>query len=130
MREGNNMKIDLSEFEVIKESKRKPASFVVSISKDGTFVINSCLLKELETLEIEVRLKPDCSQMTIRNEGEFKVKISKNGRMKNYIIKEKLEKSKIKLPVYYIVKWDEEDNLWFGDLAMSNPNSSSKKIVK
>ena len=43
---------------------------------------------------------------------------------------EKLSSKKIKLPAYYVGNWDNENEGWIGELVLSNPNKTNKKVIK
>jgi len=41
-----------------------------------------------------------------------------------------LSSKKIKLPAYYVGNWDNENECWIGELVLSNPNKTNKKVIK
>ena len=122
--------LDLSEFEIVKPAIRKDAKQVISIFDNGDLALNSVLSRRLKTNKIEIRIKKDCSQILLVPEGEVLLDITKNNRIKNYQIYEKLRGKKVKFPVYYIGDWDEENGIWIGELVMTNPNKTKGKVEK
>lgn len=122
--------IDFSEFEVVAPVTRRPTKQVVSIFADGTFAINGELKKHIRANKFEVQIKKDFSQILLLPEGKVITDMGKNDRIKNYAVREKFMKKKMKMPVYYIGDWDERANCWVGELIMENPNKTSKKIMK
>lgn len=121
----------LEEFEVIRPCARKYLQSVVSVMPDGTFSLNSSLLKEINNLKVGVLLKNDCSQLVLLKESDEPISIGKNGRVKNYNILEKFQSNKIKLPVYFVGYWNNSRSIWIGEIAKENPNAgrSRKKQV-
>ena len=124
------MKIDFEEFDVVKPLSRKQTKQVISVFSNGDFAINSELRKTINSSKFEVRIKKDCSQILILPNGEEITDVGKNNRIKNYAVSERLEAKKVKFPAYYVGKWDDENDCWLGDLVLSNPNKSDKKLIK
>lgn len=123
-------KLDLSEFEVVRPAIRKEAKQVISVFDNGDLALNGVLRKVLKTDKVEVHIKKDCSQILLIPDGKILLDITKNNRIKNYRIYEKIKKKKVKFPVYYVGEWDEENNIWMGDLVMNNPNKTNVKMMK
>lgn len=123
-------KFEMDDFEVVKPATRKAVKQTVSVLENGDLALNSALCKKLNTDKIEIHIKKDCSQIVLVPGGKVLLDIAKNNRIRNYIIYEKLEKKKIKFPVYYVGEWDEEREIWMGNLVMSNPNKTIGKVVK
>lgn len=124
------MKINFDEFEVVKPIARKQVKQVISISNNGDFAINSELRKAIKTSKFEVRIKKDCTQILLLTNGKEITDVGNNNRIKNYGVLEKLINKKIKLPAYYVGNWDEENECWIGELVLSNPNKTNKKVIK
>lgn len=120
-------RVDLSEFEIVKPAVRKEAKQVISIFDNGDLALNGVLSKLIKTNKVEVRIKKDCSQILLLPDGDILLDISKNSRIKNYHIYEKLKEKKVKFPIYYVGEWDEENRIWMGELVTTNPN---KTIIK
>lgn len=123
-------KLDLSDFEIVKPAIRKEAKQVISVFDNGDLAINGALSKVLKSNQVEIHIKKDCSQILLIPDGTVLLDITKNNRIKNYRIYEKLKNKKFKFPVYYVGKWDEENKVWLGDLVMTNPNKITGKAVK
>lgn len=121
---------ELDDFEVVKPATRKAVKQVVSVLENGDLALNSALCKKLNTNKLEIHIKKDCSQIVLVPGGKVLLDVTKNNRIKNYIIYEKLEKKKIKFPVYYVGEWDEERAIWMGNLVMTNPNKTIGKVMK
>lgn len=124
------MKINFDEFEVVKPIARKKVKQVISISDNGDFAINSELRKAVKTSKFEVHIKKDCTQILLFPNGKEITDVGNNNRIKNYAVLEKLSKKKIKVPAYYVGSWDEENECWIGELVLSNPNKTNKKVIK
>jgi len=122
--------LDLSEFEIVRPAIRKKAKQVISVFDNGDLALNSVLCKMLKTNKIEIRIKNDCSQILLIPDGKILLDITKNNRIKNYQIYEKLTRRKVKFPVYYVGEWNDENNIWIGDLVMTNPNKTIGKVEK
>lgn len=86
--------------------------------------------KTLKSTTFEVRIKRDCTQILLLPNGKEITDVGKNNRIKNYAISEKLAAQKIKLPAYFVGNWDDENDCWVGDLVLSNPNKTNKKVIK
>lgn len=123
-------KLDLSEFEIVRPAIRKEAKQVISVFDNGDLALNGVLRKVLKTDKVEVHIKKDCSQILLIPDGKILLDITKNNRIKNYRIYEKIKKKKVRFPVYYVGEWDEENNIWMGDLVMNNPNKTNVKMTK
>lgn len=121
---------DFSDFEIVRPAMRREAKQVISVFENGDLALNGTLCKILNTNQVEIRIKKDCSQILLIPEGEVLLEMTKNNRIKNYSICEKLAKKKIKFPVYYVGEWDEENRFWMGELVMTNPNKTSGKLIK
>lgn len=130
MQENKYSKFDLTDFEIVKPAIRKEAKQVISVFDNGDLAINGPLSKVLKTNQVEIHIKRDCSQILLVPNGTVLLDITKNNRIKNYRIYEKLKNKKIKFPVYYVGEWNEEDEVWLGDLVMTNPNKTTGKVVK
>lgn len=124
------MKINVEEFEVVKPVTRKQMKPVLSVLKNGDFAINSELRNCMKTSKFEVWLKKDCTQILLIPNGKIITDVGKNNRIKNYAILDKLIGKKIKIPAYYVGRWNDENECWVGELVMENPNKSNKKVVK
>lgn len=120
-------KYDFSDFEIIESKTKKEIEMVVSITEEGTLSINEKLLKQFDKREAEIKIKKDCKQIILLKNGNSMIYLGKNGRQKNYNLLDKLKGQKISLPAYYTGKWDEEEELWIGDLTDTNPNRARKK---
>ena len=118
-------KYDFSDFVTISNLKKRENSLVVSIFQDGTFSLNSSLLQYFPERKVEVKLKQDCSQLVIIRNGDIRIDLGKNGRIKNYDIVKRLEEQKTKFPVYYVGIWDEGEEIWIGDFTTHNPNKKN-----
>ncbi len=124
------MKINLDEFEVVRPIARKQVKQVISISNNGDFAINSELRKAIKTSKFEVHIKKDCTKILLFPNGKEITDVGKNNRIKNYAVLEKLSSKKIKVPAYYVGNWDDENECWIGELVLSNPNKTNKKVIK
>ena len=126
-------KYDFSDFVTISNSKKRENNLVISIFQDGTFSLNSSLLHYLPERKVEIKLKQDCSQLAIIKKGNMKIDLGKNGRIKNYDIVKRLEKQKKKFPIYYVGSWDDQEEIWIGNITTNNPNKKNvrrKKNIK
>lgn len=126
-------KYDFSDFITISNLRKRENNLVISIFQDGTFSLNSSLLQYLPERKVEIKLKQDCSQLAIIKKGNMKIDLGKNGRIKNYDIVKRLEKQKKKFPIYYVGSWDEQEEIWIGNLTTNNPNKRNvrrKKNIK
>ncbi len=124
------VKINFDDFDVIKPVTRKKVKQVVTISNKGDFSINNELRKVIKTSKFEVRIKKDCSQILLLPGGKEITDVGNHNRMKNYAALEKLMSKKIKLPAYYVGNWSDENGCWIGELVLSNPNRTGKKVIK
>ena len=124
------VKINFDDFDVIKPVTRKKVKQVVTISNKGDFSINNELRKVIKTSKFEVRIKKDCSQILLLPDGKEITDVGNHNRMKNYAALEKLMSKKIKLPAYYVGNWSDENGCWIGELVLSNPNRTGKKVIK
>lgn len=115
---------------MIKPVTRKKIKQVVTISNKGDFSINNELRKTINTSKFEVRIKKDCSQILLLPDGKEITDVGNRNRMKNYAALEKLMSKKIKIPAYYVGNWSDENGCWIGELVLSNPNRTGKKVVK
>ena len=98
-------KYDFSDFITISNLRKRENNLVISIFQDGTFSLK----------------------------GNMKIDLGKNGRIKNYDIVKRLEKQKKKFPIYYVGSWDEQEEIWIGNLTTNNPNKRNvrrKKNIK
>ena len=114
-------KYDFSDFITISNLRKRENNLVISIFQDGTFSLNSSLLQYLPERKVEIK------------KGNMKIDLGKNGRIKNYDIVKRLEKQKKKFPIYYVGSWDEQEEIWIGNLTTNNPNKRNvrrKKNIK
>lgn len=118
---------DFSDFVTISPSTKKEIELVVSIFEDGTFSLNSYLLKYFPQYTAEIKLKIDCSQLVLIKNGIQKISLGKNGRIKNYNIIKKLKDKKKKFPIYYVGEWDDQNEWWIGNMVSVNPNKPRKR---
>lgn len=124
------MKINFDEFEIVKPITRKQAKQVLRISENGDFSINNQLRKAIKTSKFEVRIKKDCTQILLVPNGNEITDVGSNNRIKNYAVLEKLQNRKIKMPAYFVGKWDDDNGCWMGELVLANPNKTNKKVIK
>ena len=122
----SNNEYDLSDFDTIFPSTKKETKLVISIFENGTFALNTYLLKYFPKYEAEIKLKKDCSQLALIKNGTTKINLGKNGRIKNYDIAQKISTAKIAFPVYYVGKWDTTNEIWVGNLVTQNPNKQKR----
>lgn len=123
-------RLEFTDFEIVQPAVRKSVKQIISVWENGELALNSALCKKLKTSKVEIHIKKDCSQIILVPGGNVLLDITKNNRIRNHIICEKLEKKRIKFPVYYVGEWDEEKKIWLGDLVMTNPNKNNGKAVK
>ena len=124
------MKINFDEFEIVKPITRKQVKQVLRVSGKGDFSINNELRKAIKTSKFEVRIKKDCTQILLVPNGEEIIEVGNNNRIKNYAVLEKLVNKKIRMPAYFFGKWEDENECWIGELVLSNPNRTNKRVVK
>lgn len=122
--------INLSDFEVVKPAVRKRTKQVISVFENGDVAINDTLKKQLGVKEIEIRIRKDCRQIVLIPDGTEKIELGKNSRFKNYEIYEKIKERKMKFPVYYVGEWNDNNNLWLGEITTTNPNKTFSKNIK
>lgn len=123
-------KLEFEDFEIIKPAIRREKKQFISVFDNGDIALNGALCKVLKTNKVEIHIKTDCSQIILVPGGRVLLDITKSNRIKNYIICEKLEKKKVRFPVYYVGEWDDEEKIWKGDLVLTNPNKTMGKVVK
>lgn len=123
-------KYNFDDFETIESCTRKKKELVVSIMTDGTFSLNPKLFEYFPNQKAEIKLKKDSSEIALLSNGTTLVYLGKNGRTKNYKIVEKMKKNKIKLPVYYVGEWDQDEGVWIGKIAGVHPNSRKNNKEK
>lgn len=119
--------IDWKEFDVIEPRARKKTAMVATIVGNGETRLNSALLKRLGAGAAEFRLKKDGKILAVLPSGENTLAIHKSGVVKNYVLTEKIEKIKIKLPAYYVFEYDDENQALIGYHSAYNPNSKRSK---
>lgn len=117
---------DLEDFITVQPSAKRGAKMVVSILPDGTFAVNTQLLKCFPSKHAEVRMKSDGSQMLLIENGTVLLNFGKNGRIKNYNVMTTLQNLNKKLPLYYVGEWNDEKKMWLGEVSLENPNRSKK----
>lgn len=123
-------KYDFSDFTIIENVTRKEMQEVLSIMENGMIAANSKLLKHFDDGKTEIRIKGDASEIALLAKGEKKINLGKNGRVKNYQLPDYIKKNRIKLPVYFVGEWDDEEKIWLGHLSQYNPNKGKKHIQK
>ena len=114
------------DFETVTKTTRKQPFLVVSILKDGTFSVNSCLLSHFSNASATIKIKKDASQIALLSNGDSPINLGKGGRTKNYYILNKLQKCHKKLPAYYIGEWNSAEGFWLGKFSTVNPNTTVK----
>lgn len=124
---NRTLKYDLSDFITVSNSTKKENDLVVSIFQDGTFALNKSLLQFFPERKAEVKLKKDCSQLAIIKNGNDRMDLGKNGRIKNYDTLKMLKAHKKKFPIYYVGNWDGEYGIWIGKISSDNPNKKRGK---
>ena len=117
---------DFADFITVQPSSKRATKMVVSVLPDGTFAVNTPLLKCFSSRHAEVRLKADGSQMLLIENGVVLLNFGKNGRIKNYNVVAQLQDLNIKLPLYYVGEWNEEKRMWIGNLSPENPNRTRR----
>ena len=114
------MIINWKDFEPVPHQSRREQLLYIKVTKDGSFMINSNLLRAIESSGYELHVAKDGRQLAIRTGEEIDIKLPKTGIVKNYDVVSKLHSKKIKMPVYYVGDKDEDGN-WLGELTYNNP---------
>lgn len=123
MEGSSKMSINLNDFEIVQPSSRGQRKLVISVLKNGTVNFNQKLMEKFPQREVEIRISSDAKKLLIKDQGDVIIKLPKSGRLKNPNIIQRLEKNKVKFPIYYVIKWEEDLSMWFGELFYNNPNN-------
>lgn len=92
----------------------------LTITEKGDIRLNSALQKSIQSKEIEFIFSKDYREILLNENGKNPHKLTKAGTARNREIVERLKKNKIRLPVSYIVKWNDAFGMWYGIINMSN----------
>ena len=118
-------KYNFDGYKEIKTSFTKPKELVASVKEDGSFSISSSLSFLLTNKNIQVKIKPDGTQlvMLITSEsGPETLRFGVSRIIKNYHLQKILKDLNISFPVYYVGEWDKEERLWIGNIVKKDPN--------
>ena len=121
---------EFKEFEIINPSTRKSNKEVLSVMDSGMIAANAVLLSHFDDFCAEIRLKKDCTEIILLKDGNLKTNFGKMGRTKNYNLMEKIKKTNMKFPLYYVGEWDSERRIWHGKYLPYNPNKGKKAKLK
>ena len=117
------MSINLNDFEVVQPSTRGQRKLVISVLKNGTVNFNQKLMEKFPQREVEIRISSDAKKLLIKDQGDVIIKLPKSGSIKNPNIIQRLEKNRVKFPIYYVIDWEEDLSMWLGELFYDNPNN-------
>lgn len=118
-------KYNFEGYKEIKTSFTKPKELVASIKEDGSFSINSSLAFLITNKNIQVKIKPDGTQLVIlitRELGPETLRFGVSGTIKNYHLQKILKDLNISFPAYYVGEWNKEERLWIGNIVKKDPN--------
>lgn len=108
--------IDWNEFFVLKPQKSRLNERKIIISDKNEIRLNSGLQNAIQSRNIELIFSKNYKLVLLNPEQENGHKFTKAGITKNREIVEMFRKLKIPFPVTYIVEWDEEYQMWKGEL--------------
>ena len=118
-------KYNFDGYKEIKTSFTKPKELVASVKEDGSFSISSSLSFLLTNKNIQVKIKPDGTQLVMlitRESGPETLRFGVSRIIKNYHLQKILKDLNISFPAYYVGEWDDEEKLWIGNLSKENAN--------
>lgn len=114
------LELDWNKYFVLMPQGTKYCEKKLTISEKGQIRLNSLLYRSIKRKELEFIFSKDYREIILNENGENIHKITKAGTVKNYEIVERLKKNKIKFPVSYIIKWNEDLGVWSGTINMTN----------
>ncbi len=112
--------IDWSKYFVLKPQKSRYTERRITIMEKGEIRLNSTFRKEFEKSELGLIFSNNYKEVLIYMEGNELHRLTKAGTIKNHEIVDKLKRIRVKFPVSYILKWDENLQVWRGNIDIPN----------
>lgn len=117
---GKKVNLNWNDFFVLKPDDLRSREMRLTITDKGEIRFNSQLHKQLPNKKIQIIFSKDYRILLLNPDGEDAHIFTKAGTTKNRELIDAFLKLKLKFPVSYAVKWDEEYNMWKGKLDISD----------
>lgn len=106
----------LDGFSILKPEEKKSQRYVY-VHDDGKIILNGRLNNDIQSRNIEIRLKDDGEKIALIIDGSNCHRFTKNGHTINREFVKMLERKKIKFPLIY--EMEQTNHIWFGKLKKS-----------
>ena len=114
-------KIDISQFKLINAVPARTKALAFSVGIDGTIRINGKLIQKLQAKHINILSGPDGTVILLRAvspDVSEACHVSKDGKVHIPDLMKTLRELAINLPARYVVEWNEDEEIWQGELDM------------
>ncbi|WP_298022324.1 hypothetical protein [uncultured Dysosmobacter sp.] len=126
--------IDFSAMELVPHPSASLNSMSLNVSASGHVAMNQRLyeqvVKRVPSLDLEFRIRADCTLLALRISDSPTYKFPKGGRIKDAAFSRRLVSAGISLPARYAMTWDPAANAWVGTLENTVQSSMARALEK
>lgn len=119
------MNIDLSNFFEIKADRRTPEK-TVTINESGRIKISKAIVQSLEKATLAIYVANDYGELLLDQNGE-ELKFKADGSIQIKKAMEHFNHCRAVYPLIYDMDWNDEQNVWTGQLRLPTPSPKRRK---
>ena len=120
---GSNSKLEnlnWDDFFILKPNNARHQEMRLTITEKGEIRLNTQLNKNMPNRKVQIIFSKDYRTVLLNPSEDDAHIFTKAGTTKNRGIVQVFQKLKLKFPVGYIIKWDENYKMWCGELDISD----------
>lgn len=122
------MKINYEDYFIVTATNSEELHIGINLS--GKLVIHQKLMTKLESNSVKILLANNY-QSIILSETDANQKLPKSGSINIEPITKQMVKNKMSLPVKYVMRWDIDNLIWYGELIkQTHSNNNVRKKAK
>lgn len=113
------LNLDPQKYSLLQPMPGRYSRMTLMVKENGELRMNGTLLKKIKERDVEIFISKDLRNIVLNPSGANTHKFTKAGTTKNRELVSMLKRMKIKLPVFYVVTWNESIGAWEGILDIS-----------
>lgn len=115
----STINLDPQKYSLLQPMPGRYSRMTLMVKENGELRMNGTLMKKIRERNIEIFISKDLRNIVLNPSGTNTHKFTKAGTTKNREIVSMLKRVKIKLPVFYVVTWNDSIGAWEGILDIS-----------
>lgn len=113
------LNLDPQKYSLLQPTPGRYSRMTLMVKENGELRMNGTLLKKIKERDVEIFISKDLRNVVLNPLGSNTHKFTKAGTSKNREFATMLKRMKIKLPVFYVVSWNDSLGAWEGTLEIN-----------